>query len=126
MNNYLDVKWKKALRRIEYCINPDDRQDTDVLMVKYNIEELRLRRKRNLVQIMYTQRKNTENLKATSVKRTLRSANKTKMKNDFTNMTKVYNSPLYRGIRLWDSLPASLHKEEDKYLLKKKISLHTF
>ena len=38
-----------ALPRIEYCINPDDRQDTDVLMVKYNIEELRLRRKRNLV-----------------------------------------------------------------------------
>ena len=96
-------------------------------MVKYNIEELRLRRKRNLVQIMYTQSKNTENLKATSVKRTLRSANKIKMKNDFTNITKVYNSPLYRGIRLWQySLPASLHKEEDKYSFKKKISLHTF
>ena len=120
----LDRLQKKALRRIEYCINPDDRQDTDLLMVKYNIEELRLRRKRNLVKIMYTQSKNIENLKATSVERTLRSANKVKMKNDFTNITKVHNSPLYRGIRLWDSLPASL--QEDKYSFKKKISSHTF
>ena len=85
---------KKALCRIEYCINPDDRQDTDVLMVKYNIEELRLRRKKNVVKIMYTQRKNIENLKATSVERTLRSVNKIKMKNDFAKITKVYNSPL--------------------------------
>ena len=122
----LDRLQKKALRRIEYCMNPDDRQDTDVLRVKYNIEELRLRRKRNLVKIMHTQSKNIENLKATSVERNLRSANKIKMKNDFTNITKVYNSPLYRGIRLWDSLPASLQKEEDKYSFKKKISLHTF
>ena len=102
---------------MKYCINPDDRQDTDVLMVKYNIEELRLRHKRNLVKIMYTQSKNIENLKATSVERTLRSANKIKMKNDFTNITKVYNSPFYRGTRLWDTLPASLQKEEDKYSL---------
>ena len=66
---------KKTLRRIEYCINPEDRQDTDILMIKYNIEELRLRHKKNLVKIMYTQSKNIENLKATSVERTLRSAN---------------------------------------------------
>ena len=70
-------------------------------MVKYNIEELRLRRKRNLVKIMYTQSKNIENLKATSVERALRSGNKMQMKNDFTNITKVYNSPLYRRIRPW-------------------------
>ena len=75
---------------------------------------------------MYTQSKNTENLKATSVKRTLRSAKKIKMKNYFMNITKVYKSPLYRGIRPWDSLPASLQKEEDKYSFKKKISSHTF
>ena len=86
------------------------------------IEELRLRGKRNLVKRMYAQSKNIEDLKATSVERTLRSANKIKMKNDFTNITKVYNSPLYRGIRLW----ASLQKEEDKYYFKKKISAHTF
>ena len=107
-------------------MNPDDRQDTDVLRVKYNIEELRLRCKRNLVKIMHTQSKNIVNLKATSVERNFRSTNKIKMKNDFTNITKVYNSPLYRGIRLWDCLPASLQKEEDKYSFKKKISSHTF
>ena len=74
----LDRLKKKALHRIEYCINLKDRQDTDVLMVKYNIEEIRLRRKGNLVKIMYPQSQSIENLKTTSVERTLRSANKIK------------------------------------------------
>ena len=44
---------------------------------------------------------------------TLRSANKVKLKNDLTSKTKVYNSPLYRGKRQKDSLPADLQKEDD-------------
>ena len=75
-------------------MNPDDRQDRDV-QVKYNVEKLRLRRKRNLAKIMHTQSKNIENLKATSVERNLRIANKIKMKNDFTNITK--NTPPLQG-----------------------------
>ena len=38
-------------------------------MVKYNIKELKFRHKRNLVKIMYTHSKKSENLKAISAQR---------------------------------------------------------
>ena len=118
----LDTLQKKALRRIEYCMNVENRQDKKALQGKY----LKLRRKRNLVKIIHTLSADSENLKTVSAVRELRSTTKVKMKNDFTSKTKVFNSPLYRGIRLWDSLPSNLQKEENKYVFKRKISLHTF
>ena len=122
----LDTLQKKALRRIEYCMNVENRQDKKALQGKYKIEDLQLRRKRNLVKIIHTLSADSENLKTVSAVRELRSTTKVKMKNDFTSKTKVFNSPLYRGIRLWDSLPSNLQKEENKYVFKRKISLHTF
>ena len=122
----LDTLQKKALRRIEYCINVDNRQDKKVLQDKYKIEDLKLRRKRNLAKIMHTLSSDRDNLKTVSTGRDLRSTTKVKIKNDFTSKTKVFNSPLYRGIRLWDSLPSELQKEENKYIFKCKILLHTF
>ena len=86
---------KKALRRIEYCINVENRQDKDVLLKKYKIEDLRLRRKRNLVKIMHTLSANSENLKTVSAEteRELRSIKKVKMKNDFTSKIKSLTVP---------------------------------
>ena len=95
-------------------------------MDKYKVEDLKLRRKRNLVRIMHTQSTNKEYTTTVSNGKNLRSAEKIKMKNVFTNKTKVLNSPLYRGIRLWDGLPVDLQKEKDKYSFKKRISLHRF
>ena len=40
--------------------------------------------------------------------------------------TKVLNSPLYRGLKLWDSLPADIQKEKDARTFKKRLSTHTF
>ena len=122
----LDTLQKKALRRIEYCINVENRQDKDVLQDKYKIEDLKLRRKRNLLKIMHTLSSDSENLKTVSIERDHRSTTKVKLKNDFTSKTKVFNSPLYRGIRLWDSLPSNVQKERNKYIFKHRISLHTF
>ena len=42
-----------------------------------------------------------------------RSKNKVKFKNKFTNITKVQNSPYYRGIFLWDQLPVDLQLDPD-------------
>ena len=97
-------------------------------MEKYNIESLRLRRKRNLAKIMYTQSSKIDNLSTTNI--VLRSTHKVKMQKDFTSKTRVYNyilwfycslcredcynSPLYRGLRLRDSLPENIQKETDK------------
>ena len=113
----LDNLQKKAIRRIEYCIN------VEIGRIKMCYK---LRRKRNLVQIIHTLSTDNDNLKTVSTVRELRSTTKVKMKNDFTSKTKVFNSPLYRGIRLWDSLPSSIQKEENKYAFKRKISLHAF
>ena len=114
------------VKSIEYCINVENRQDKDVLQDKYKIEDLKLRRKRNLLKIMHTLSSDSENLKTVSIERDLRSTTKVKLKNDFTSKTKVFNSPLYRGIRLWDSLPSNLQKERNKYIFKHRISLHAF
>ena len=86
----LDNLHKKALRQIEYCVNAE----------KYKIEELKLRRERNLVKIIYAYKQSfkVENLFDASTERKLRSTNKVKMKNKFTRKTEVFNSPLYRGV----------------------------
>ena len=106
----LDNLQRKAIRRIEYCNDREKRQNIDLLKEVYKIEDLRLRRKRNLVKIMYTQSRSAINLKESTSKMELRSANKVKLKNDFTSKTRIHNSPLYRGMRLWDSLPPDLQK----------------
>ena len=118
---------KKAVRRIEYCINVEEREDTDIPCKKYKIESLRLRRKRNLVKIglMFTQSTDVQNLKVDTVKTNLRSKNKVRMKNDFTGKTSVLNSPLYRWLRLWDSLPSEMQKNKDNPTFREKnYNLH--
>ena len=93
-------------------------------MEKYNIESLRLRRKMNLAKIMSTQSSKIDNLKMSTTNIVLRSTRKVKMKKDFTSKTRVYNSPLYRGLRLWDSLIENIQKETDKASFKKRIATH--
>ena len=102
------------------------RQSLDVLLEKYKIENLRLRRKRNQVKIMYSQSSCPENRKIDTVKINLRSKNKIHLKKDFTSKTKILNNPLYRGIRLWDSLPSDMQQEKDFRVFKKRLATHTF
>ena len=78
----LDNLQKKALRRIEYSINNANRQDKDVLCEKYKIEDLRLRRKRNLAKIMYSRSHDSNNLKEITTEINLRSKSKIKMNNN--------------------------------------------
>ena len=75
---------------------------------------------------MYTQSSKIDNLKMSTTNIVLRSTRKVKMKKDFTSKTRVpvYNSPLYRGLRLWDSLPENIQKETDKAFFKKRIATH--
>ena len=117
---------KKAVRRVEYCTIPENRQNLDVLLEKYKIESLKLRRRRNLVKIIYSQSACSKNLKVDTVKINLRSKKKVHLKKDFTSKTKILNSPLYRGIRLWDLLPSDLQKEKDFRAFKKRLRTHVF
>ena len=118
---------KKAVRRIEYCPVPENRQVLDVLLEKYKIESLHLRRQRNLAKIMYSRSSCSENLKIDTLKINLRSKKKIHMKRDFTSKTKILNSPLYRGIlKLWDSLPSDMQKEKDFRAFRKRLTTYSF
>ena len=83
-----DTLERKAIRRIEYCVNTANRQEINVLREKYKIEDLRLRRKRNLVKIMYSQSSDINNLKKATTDKNLRSGNTIKLDNNFTNKTR--------------------------------------
>ena len=89
---------------------------------EFNIEPLVLRRQRNLVKIMYKTGKRDVNVDHERPKMDLRSKAKVKLKNKFTRITKVYNSPLYRGMRLWDKLPVTLQREENRIKFKMEIN----
>ena len=80
-----------------------------------------LRRQRNLVKIIHKTSKDKINLNLVRPKMDLRSKPKVKLKTDFTSITKVYNSPLYRGLRLWDQLPPEMQKEDNNVKFKNGI-----
>ena len=122
----LDNLQKKALRRIEYCITEENRLDYPALQDKYKIEDLRLCRKRNLVKIIHSQKESFKDVDPNSYARKLRSKNKVKITNDFTSINRVFNSPLYRGSRLWNTLPADLQNEKDKHAFKKRLRTESF
>ena len=117
----LDRLQEKALRRIEYCVDPTERKSYAVLQKEFNIEPLSLRRKRNLVNIVHKISKDESNLNVERPNMDLRSKAKVKLKNGFTSNTKVYNSPLYRGMRLWDQLPPELQKERNNIKFKNDL-----
>ena len=62
-------------------------------------------------------------LKGQKPKIELRSKNKVKFKHTFTNKTKVQNSPLYRGIFLWDQVPSEIQLLDDIAIFKRNICL---
>ena len=75
---------------------------------------------------MYLQSSCSENLKIDTVKINLRSKKKIHIKKDFTSKTTILNSPYYRGIKLWDSLPSDLQKEKDYRTFKKRLRTLNF
>ena len=64
----LDNLQRKAIRRIEYSLAPENRKKVEILQDEYNIDDLKLRRKRNLVKIMHAQSATDINRKQENVK----------------------------------------------------------
>ena len=82
----LDTLQNRALRRIEYCMIKEDRLSYSLLQTKYNIEDLRLRRKKNLLKIIHAKSSDLESVDLESHIE-LRSNDKVKIKMDFTAKT---------------------------------------
>ena len=105
---------KRAIRTIEYERVPERKTLLVDLYTRYNLTSLYQRRTEHLLFFMYKIANQTpENLEIQRPKIELRSKNKVKFKNKFTKITKVLNSPLYRGVFLWDQLPADLQHVPD-------------
>ena len=117
----LDRLQERALRKIEYCSQPENRKTYSMLEMKYGIENLYKRRKRSLLMQMYGQSKEEINLVKNTCDRILRSDNKSNMKYNFSSLTKLHNSPYYRGVKLWNNLPANVQMCKVKGEFKKEL-----
>ena len=111
----VDALQHKALRRIEYCRTPEEKETYEVLERKFKIEKLEIRRKRSLLRLMYISSKDSTNIKMITHNKNLRSTKKVKMKEDFSGLTKLHQSPYYRGRPVyrgggWGGVPPP-HKE---------------
>ena len=112
---------ERALRKIEYCQNPEKRKEYTVLEKEYNIENLSVRRKRSLLKFMFHQSKDKVNQVKIKGDRILRSNKKVKLKCDFSNLTKLHNSPFYRGIKAWNELPYEIQTCEQKDVFTRMV-----
>ena len=95
MVSKIDRLQHRALRRIEYCKNPEKKKEYRELEIEHNIECLSSRRKRNLIGYMYYQGMEEMNFVKTRCDRILRSNKKALMKYNFSNLTKLHESPFY-------------------------------
>ena len=114
---------ERALRRIQYYNVTEHKKSYIELEKQFNIENLQKRRNRNLLNHMYGQSKIDINITSETCDRILRSTKKVKMKYKFSTLTKLHNSPYYRGVKLWNILPEHIQncatKSEFKMLVRK-------
>ena len=92
------------------------------LLVHYNIEDLVLRRKRHHLSVMFRQSHDYQNLDTHTPDTDLRSNRKIRFRHKVTQLTKVQKSPYYRGISLWDRLPATVQRATTKVKFKRELS----
>ena len=117
----IDKLQDKAIRRIEFCNNTEDRESYEVLERSYKMEKLCVRRKRSLLRVMYIASKNTDNIEHVTRNINLPSSKKVQLKNNFSSLTKLHNSPYFRGLKLWDSLPENDQKAENTQIFKSEV-----
>ena len=76
--------------------------------------------------MIYKRSKNCDLLLKENEEKTFtRSSTKVKFDIDFTSITRVQNSPLYRGVTLWNSLSEHAQKSGLKYVFKGAIKCYT-
>ena len=113
---------KRAVRKIENTSDVENREQYDLLLNSYKLTSLYQRRNEHLLLLMYKHsRTNKDSLLLQRPKMELRSKNKVKFKQNFTDKTKVLNSPFYRGMYLWNQLPAHIQQIEEISVFKTNI-----
>ena len=102
----LDKIQRRVVRIIDRGKYPDC--SNVALEQMYNLEPLRKRRKRHHLVLMYKLAHAGYNLEHERPNIVLRNRNKLKFQTAHTTLTKVMNSPYFRGAKLWDTLPENI------------------
>ena len=96
---------KRAVKLIDNKAHRD--QDIAQLMSTYGLESLLKRREKHHLSLMYRLKDDKYLLEQYRANIELRNNSKIKFKTRTAKLTKVANSPYYRGVRLWDHLNES-------------------
>ena len=113
---------KRAIRKIENKLTSDTKDSYDVLLKSYNLTTLYQRRAEHLLLFMFkTSKTDNDILNLQQPKIELRSRNKVKFKQPFTDKTKVQNSPFYRGIYLWNQLSHDIQVSNEISIFKAQV-----
>ena len=112
---------KRALRTINY--GQRVHKTYAETMLEYDVQHIHVKRKEHLIMNMFSHRNNPEYVDTDRPDRLLRNHDGTKFKIRATrNHQKVYKSPYFRGVQLWDRLPnvtRTLHgRKEIKHSIK--------
>ena len=111
---------KRAVWKVKYKTELEQKEVYDTLLRSYNLTTLYFRTAEHLLTFMFKKSKSDmEILNLPKPKIELRSKNKVKFKQIFTDKTKVQNSPLNRGIFLWNQLPSETQHLEDINIFKR-------
>ena len=108
----LECLHKRAIRKIELHQNQNQKLDYNTVLRSFGLTTLYQRRAKHLLTFIFKYKGEIVKLDPQKPKIELRSKNKVKLKANFTSKVKVQNSPLYRGISLWNQLPEAIQKLE--------------
>ena len=115
----LDKIQRRAVRIIDRGIHPT--HNTVDLERLYNLRPLTERRRVHHLALMYRLAHSGYSIDNARPTINLRSKNKIKFLTPATKLTKILNSPFYRGARLWDMLSEDVQRATTKFKFKKLI-----
>ena len=111
---------KRALKIIDQARHKDSTYEE--LLALYGVEDLVMRRRKHHLSVMFRQARDQSNLDVYRPETDLRSNHKIRFRNRVTQLTKVQQSPYYRGVTLWDRLPVEVQRATTKVKFKSSLT----
>ena len=111
----------RGLRIVEYNHSLANRFSVEDLHIRNNIKYLNVRRKHNLLLLMHMLARDSTFLDNQPRTRQLRGNDKIKFSISRPKTERYVKSPLFRGVKVWDALPAPIQKLPTGIMFKAAI-----
>ena len=111
----------RGLRIVEYSHSLVNRFSVEDLHIRNNIKYLNVRRKHNMLLLMHMLARDSTFLDNQPRTRQLRGNNKIKFSISRPKTERYVNSPIFRGVKVWDALPAPIQKLPTRIMFKAAI-----